>query len=298
MAQSLQFNGGALLKAEITLGNQNQWLKIGALGFGALNYGDVSLESGVSFATYTFVKRHTVKQQGLAYSYEVFTLAGIGKNSNLLGSAISDMNTQLLFNPSGKGGFNGIGLGFGKDYLPKKLKPYSLKRGQILMRFGNADHSVQVVFQNDVKLGNVFRGEGTDYGTTGSMRLGFAQIRDPFTAYELGIAVELFTARPNYTRLPRNTINSDDGRKPVWFVLGPFEDLFYSNLYVYGSYHDRDYSASIKLGVNSQRLGAYIQNTLHDGFGLNPRFPWDVTTKDRLFFEVSGSGFLNMHTDD
>ncbi len=81
------------------------------------NYGDVSLESGVSFATYTFVKRHTVKQQGLAYSYEVFALAGIGKNSNLLGSAISDMNTQLLFNPSGKGGFNGIGLGFWKGLL-------------------------------------------------------------------------------------------------------------------------------------------------------------------------------------
>ena len=298
MAQSLQFNGGALLKAEITLGNQNQWLKIGALGFGALNYGDVSLESGVSFATYTFVKRHTVKQQGLAYSYEVFALAGIGKNSNLLGSAISDMNTQLLFNPSGKGGFNGIGLGFGKDYLPKKLKPYSLKRGQILMRFGNADHSVQVVFQNDVKLGNVFRGEGTDYGTTGSLSFGFAQIKDPFTAYELGIALELFTARPNYTELPRNTIDSDDGRKPVWFVLGPFEDLFYSNLYAFGSYHDRDYSATVKLGINSQRLGAFIQNTLHDGFGLNPRFPWDITAKDRLFFEVSGATFLNIHTDE
>ncbi len=188
--------------------------------------------------------------------------------------------------------------GFGKDYLPKKLKPYSLKRGQILMRFGNADHSVQVVFQNDVKLGNVFRGEGTDYGTTGSLSFGFAQIKDPFTAYELGIALELFTARPNYTELPRNTINSDDGRKPVWFVLGPFEDLFYSNLYAFGSYHDRDYSATVKLGINSQRLGAFIQNTLHDGFGLNPRFPWDITAKDRLFFEVSGATFLNIHTDE
>ncbi|MFT5751826.1 MAG: hypothetical protein ACI828_002838 [Flavobacteriales bacterium] len=298
LAQSLAFNGGALLKAEIALGSQNQWLKIGALGYGTLNYGDVSIESGVSVATYTFVKRHTVKQQGLAYSYEVFALAGVGKNSNLLGSSISDLNSQLLFNPSGKGGFNGIGLGFGKDYLPKKLKPYGLRRGQILMRFSNADHSVQMVFQNDVKLGNVFRGEGTDYGTTGSLSLGFVQIRDPFTAYEVGIAVEVFTARPNYTELPVNKINSDDGRKPVWFVLGPFEDLFYSNLYAFGSYHDLEYSVSAKLGVNSQRMGAYIQNTLHDGFGLNPRFPWDVTAKDHLFFEMSGSGLLNARTDD
>lgn len=296
--QRLNFNGGALLKAEITLGNQNQWLKIGALGYGTLNYGDVSMESGVSVASYTFFKRHTVHQNGFAYSYEAFALVGVGKNSNLLGSAISDMNTQLLFNPSGKGGFNGIGLGFGKDYLPKKLKPYSLRRGQILMRFGNADHSMQVVFQNDVKLGNVFRGQGTDYGATGSLSLGFAQIRDPFSAYELGVAVALFTARPNYIELPRNPINSDDGRKPVWFVMGPFKDLFYSNLYAFASYHDRDYSITAKLGMNSQRMGAYIQNLLHDGFGLNPRFPWDVTAKDRLFFEISGAGFLNVQTDD
>lgn len=296
--QSFDFNGGALLKAEITLGNQNQWLKIGALGYGTLNYGDVSVESGVSLASYTFFKRHTVKQNGLAYSYEAFALVGIGKNSNLLGSTISDMNTQLLFDPYGKGGFNGIGLGFGKDYLPKKLKPFSLRRGQILMRFGNADHSVQVVFQNDVKLGNIFRGQGTDYGTTGSLSLGFVQIRDSFSAYEVGMAVELFTARPNYTILPRNSINSDDGRKPVWFVMEPFKDLFYSNLYAFGSYHDRDYSLTAKLGINSQRMGAYIQNTLHDGFGLNPRFPWDVTAKDTLFFEASGAGFLNIRTND
>lgn len=297
-AQRLAFNGGALLKAEIALGNQNQWLKIGMLGYGTLNYGDVSVESGVSVASYAFVKRHTVKQQGFAYSYEAFALAGVGKNSNLLGSTISDMNSQLLFNPFGKGGFNGIGFGFGKDYLPKKLKPYGLRRGQLLMRFSNADHSLQMVLQNDVKLGNVFRGQGTDYGTTGSLSLGFVQIQDPFTAYEVGIALDVFTARPNYSKLPVNKINSDDGRKPVWFVLGPFKELFYSNLYAFGSYHDRDYSVTAKLGVNSQRLGAFIQNTLHDGFGLNPRFPWDVTAKDRLFFEVSGSGLLNVRTDD
>ena len=41
--------------------------------------------------------------------------------------------------------------------------------------------------------------------------------------------------------------------------------------------------------MNSQWIGAYIQNTLHDGFGLNPRFPWKVDEKDQLFFEITGS---------
>jgi len=48
-AQKVNTNGGILLKAQITLGNQNQWLKLGIFGFGTLNYGDLSLESGMIF---------------------------------------------------------------------------------------------------------------------------------------------------------------------------------------------------------------------------------------------------------
>ncbi len=296
-SQKLNADGGVLLKAEITLGNQNQWLKLGVYGFGALNYGDISIESGLSFASYQFIKRHTLKASGLAYSYEFFALAGIGKNTNLLGSSVSNSNTSIIFNPKGKGGFNGLGFGFNKDYLPKTLKSYGLKRGALIMRFSNANHNLHFAFLNDFKIG-WFNGSGTDYGVTGSLDVGFTKIQDLQTVYQLGFGLDLFTPRPNYSKSPRNPINSDDGRKNVWYTLPPIKDLFYGNIYGYGTYQEDNYTVSLKLGVNSQKAGAYIQNILHDGLGLNPRFPWRVETKDKIYLEISGNGFLKEVHDE
>ncbi|TPN88983.1 hypothetical protein [Aquimarina algicola] len=286
--QVLKANGGVLLNAEITIGNQNQWLKLGVFGFGTLQYKDLSLESGLSIASYTFLKRHTIASPGIAYSYEFFALGGIGKNSNLLGSSISNMNTNLLFNPNGEGGFNGLGFGFGKDYLPGNLKSYGLRRGAFLMRFSNSNHNLHLAFLNDFKIG-WFNGSRTDYGVTGSLDIGFTKIKDLTTIYQLGFGVDLFTPRPNYSLSPRKTINSDDGRKNVWYMLPPYKDLFYGNLYLYGTLQGEHLMAHTKLGINSQKAGAFIQNTLHDGIGLNPRFPWAVETKDKLYIEISGN---------
>lgn len=296
-AQRFRADGGILLKAEITLGNQNQWLKLSTQGFGTLNYGDLSIESGLSFASYQFIKRHTVKTSGFAYSYELFALAGIGKNSNLLGSSISTMNTTLLFNPKGSGGFQGLGLGFSKDYLPKTLKSYGLKRGALIMRFSNANHNIHLTFHNDFSIGSL-GGAGTDYGVTGSLDIGFTEIVDLQTVQKIGIGIDLFTPRPDYSRSPRNPTNSDDGRKNVWYTLAPLKHLFYGNLYAYAAYQQKDLAFHGKLGINSQKAGAYIQNTLHDGFGLNPRFPWQVETTDKIYIEVSGNVFLKAVTDD
>ncbi len=299
IAQRLEVNGGFLAKAEITLGNQNQWLKLGLFGFGTANFGDIAIESGLSLASYTFLKRHTVKQKGLAYSYEFFVLGGVGQNSNLLGAATSEFNNTIVFNANGESGFHGLGFGFGKDYLPQKLKPYGLRKGQIIIRSSNAFHSLHIVFQNDVRLYRIFNGEGTDYGSTGSLTIGFANIVSNDVLYRVGAGIELFTARPDYSRAPRNPTNSDDGRKNVWFTLPPFRDLFYSNLYAFGIYQDNQGLAfSGKLGINSQKLGAFVQNTLHDGFGLNPRFPWDVTAVDKIIYELSGNVFFNATEND
>lgn len=297
LGQQLRADGGLLLKAEITLGNQNQWLKIGAFGFGTLNYGDASLESGVSFASYQFLKRHTKKVSGRGYSYEFFALGGIGKNTNLLGSSVSELNTAIIFNPNGTGGFNGLGFGFRKDHLPKDLKSYGIKRGQFIMRFSNADHSVHTVFSNDFKFRNFFNGERTDYATTGSLTLGVTSIRDIHRVYQAGLAIELFTPQPDYSRSPRNPINSDDGRKNVWFTLPPFKELFYANVYAFGTYQEEHYTLHSKIGINSKWIGAYVQNTLHDGFGLNPRFPWNVEEKNKLFYEIAGSTIYTLGAD-
>jgi len=296
--QRFEAQGGVLVKAEITIGSQNQWLKVGAFAFGTLNYGDVAIESGASLASYAFSKRHTVRQSDVAYGYELFALAGIGGNSNLLGSSVSDFNTALLVNAEGDGGFQGLGFGFGKDYLPGKLKPYGIRRGQIILRSSIANHNVHIVFHNDVRFGKVFNGQGTDYASTGALTIGYTQLVDAQEVFQLGVGVDLFTARPDYSRAPRNPINSDDGRKNVWFTLPPFVDLFYGNLYVFGHYQEEHLSFSAKAGINSHKAGAFIQNKLHDGFGLNPRFPWDVSRKDRLFIELSGSLFIDAIGDE
>lgn len=284
-AQKLNANGGLIFKAEIALGNQNQWLKLGAFGYGTLNYGDISIENGLSFAIYGFSKRHTIKTIGSAYSYEYFILAGIGKNENLLGSSGSNINNEMLFDATKKGGFKGFGFGFEKDIAPKKLGAYNLKRGQFHIRFSNADYNLHFTFINDFRLGRIFNGEGTDYGSTGSMKIRFAKIRSHKDIYSFGVGLNLFTPQPDYSRSPRQQQNSDDGRKNVWFTLPPYKDLFYANFYSMATYQNENRSVTAKLGVNSNKLGAYIQNVLHDGIGLNPRFPWDVTSKNKLFIE-------------
>ncbi len=296
-AQKVNTNGGILLKAQITLGNQNQWLKLGIFGFGTLNYGDLSLESGISIASYQFLKRHTLPVAGLAYSYDFFALAGLGKNSNLLGSSVSGMNSTLIFNPKGQGGFNGLGFGVSKDVLPKTLKTYGLRRGAFMMRFSNANHNIHLAFHNDFKIG-WFKGSGTDYGVTGTLDIGFTQIQDIRTIYQLGLGLDLFTAKPDYSKSPRNPINSDDGRKNVWFTLPPYKHLFYTNLYTYGTFQKEEYALHAKLGINSQKAGAYIQNKLHDGLGLNPRFPWQVDTSNKPYLEIGANAFLKEIKDD
>lgn len=292
-AQKLETNGSIQLKAEITLGNQNQWLKLGAFAFGTINYGNVAAESGLSFASYQFLKRHTKKIQGRGFSYEFFTLLGIGNNSNLLGSSVSNLNTLLIFDANRESNFNGVGLGFQKDYLPGNLKSYGIKRGQFLMRFSNANHNIHLAFLNDFKFGKLFNGERSDYATTGSLTIGLTKINDRQSAYQFGVALDVFTPQPNYSLSPRNPINSDDGRKNVWFTLPPFKDLFYSNLYAFGTYQDQNYALHTSLGINSEKIGAFVQNILHDGLGLNPRFPWDVSRKNKLYFQSSGSIYHN-----
>jgi len=270
-SQQLSADGGILLNAEITLGNQNQSLKLGLFGFGALNYGDLSIESGISLGLSQLFKRHTIKEHGIGYYYELFALGGIGKNTNLLGSSVSSMNTNLIVNANGNGGFNGLGFGVSKEVLPKSLKSYGL---------------------------GWFKGAGTDYGVTGSLAIGFSKIQSIHTAYQVGFGLDLFTPRPDYSQPPRSQINSDDGRKNVWYTLPPLKNLFYGNLYAYGTYQKTNFSVHSKLGIDSQKAGAYIQNILHDGLGLNPRFPWQVETKDKIYIEIHGNLFPKTITND
>ncbi len=292
-AQNFNGNGGIMLSFGLTIGNHNQTLKAGAFAFGVLSVNDISIESGLSILSYTFLKRHTVSNKGFAFSYEFFALAGLGNNNNLLGSSVSNLNDIVLFVPQSDSNFSGFGFGFTKDFLPNELSKFNVRRGQFLMRFSNANHNIHLAFTNDSNPIKLFNGQGTDFGLTGTLNVGFTQITNTNSLYQLGLGLELFTPKQDFNKLPRNPINSDDGRKNVWFTEKPFNDLFYGNIYGYGYYQNKSYSVKSKLGVNSQKAGAYVQNILHDGAGLNPRFPWNVTTEDKVFYEVSSSVFTN-----
>ncbi|MGK0385567.1 MAG: hypothetical protein ACI849_000169 [Patiriisocius sp.] len=293
-SQDVAFNGGVQLKGTLLLGNQNQAIKLSVFGFGTANYNDVAVEAGATIFVNQLFKRHTVKNIGIGYGYDLFTMFGIGQNSNLLGSSISNINNSLLVNPSGKGGFNGFGFGLEKEYLPAALQAFSPRRGSILTRFSNANHTINIAFLNDFRLGQLIRGEGTDYAATGTLKVSYTEIGTDGLVYQLGVGLDLFTPKADFSKSPDNPVNSDDGRKNVWFMRVPFEDLFYANAYFFGSLQNNHGSGTLKLGYNSQRLGAYVQNTLHDGPGLNPRFPWNVRAQDKLFIEVSGSAFQNL----
>lgn len=282
----------------MVLGNQKQHINAAVSVIAALRYGDAAAESAFSLSLGHLEKVHTLKTRGRFFAYDVFALVGIGTNSNLLGSALTDATNTLIFNSEESGKFSGIGFGFQKDILPKTLEVFNNRRGKLVMRFANANHSIALTFFNDFRFGKLFFGEGTDYGRTGALKMGYTQITSIHTLYNVGLVLELFTPKPNYKLTPNNPINSDDGRKNVWHTSGPYKDLFYANLYGFAQYQSRYYTVVTKLGYNSEKLGAFIQNTLHDGAGLNPRFPWHVATNDKLFFEAEGALLKTIQNED
>jgi hypothetical protein len=287
-AQSVTTNIGFLLKAQLQLGNQNKSVKIGAYGLGTAQYKNFALESGVALYSGYLFKRHTIKTKGFNFGYDAFILGGIGTNKNLLGSSFFE-DGALVATIENNQRFYGIGLGFEKEFLPGKLKTFNQRLGKFLMRFSTNNGSVNLQFKNDFRGGNIFNGEGTDFGKTGSFTIGYSKILNPLEIYQVGIALELFTPAPDYSKTPNNILNSADGSRNVWYTKPPFKNVFYANLYAFGSYQNNYLTSNIKAGVNSQKIGAFVQNTLHDSFGLNPRFPWNVSAKDKIFVEFTNS---------
>jgi len=295
-AQKIAHNEGLLLTTSITLGNQNDWLKVGVFAFGAVNYKGIAAEGGISVGLKQLFKRHTINTRGISKSYEVFGMLGGGQNDDLLGASVSTQHHTIFRTPLQNKSFAGIGFGFEQEFLPHTLNKYALKRGKFLLRFANNNTNVHLAFLNDFKAGKLFYGEGTDYGETVTLIIGVTQKRNDTEAFQVGYGITLFTPPPNYSLSPRNPINSDNGRKNVWYLAPDTPAIFYANSYAYGSYQSNQYSLHSKLGKNSAKMGANIQNKLHDGFGLNPRFPWDTTKKDRLYYEFAASLFYNTVT--
>ncbi|PKP24759.1 MAG: hypothetical protein CVU03_11125 [Bacteroidetes bacterium HGW-Bacteroidetes-2] len=286
-AQNTVAKGGVSLKAEFAFGSQNQHFKLGSYFFGTINIGNFGTESGTAFSVYLFTKRHGLKIPGLAYSYELFAMTGWGKSTNLLGSTIAILPTESIFNPKGVGGFGGIGFGINKDILPRDLKKFNSRRGNFLLRYSNSNYSINLNFSNDMNF-LLFKGQGTDLGATGSLIITAVEIRG-YELRRLGIGLDVFTPVPDYLQLPRNTINSDDGWRNVWFNTNPYKDLLHANLYVDARFQENAFSWAGKIGVDSPKIGAYVQNVIHDSFGLFPRFSWPVEQNSKLFYEFTAN---------
>ena len=296
--QEINHNAGLLVKTEITLGNQNDWLKVGLFGFGAANYKGVAVESGFSIGITQLFKRHTFKIKGNGSFYEIFGLLGSGQNHDLLGSAVSTQNNNILIVPNTQGNFKGIGFGYEKETLPNPLKKYSLKRGKLLLRYSNNNSNYHLAFLNDFKAGKLFNGEGTDFGETGTLILGFTKRQSLNEIYQAGFGITLFTPPPDYSKSPRNKINADFGRKNVWFTKKDVPQIFYANTFAFGTFQKNNKSFHSKLGIESNKFGAFLQNKLHDGFGLNPRYPWNIDQKNKVYLELSASYLYNTTTND
>jgi hypothetical protein len=140
---------------------------------------------------------------------------------------------------------------------------------------------------NDLRE-SVLKGGATDYGQTASFMLQYSTINNDRLT-QIGLGLDLFTPQPDFSKAPSNPQNSDEGRHRVWYTSAPWENLFAGNLFVEVTHQSAERAISAKLGADSHRLGAFLQNSIHDEFGVLPRFPWAVEQSEKAFFEITAT---------
>ncbi len=285
--------GRVSLNFTLSFGSHETHAKLGLLTFGILEDNNFAIEAGLGLWAQASFKRFGHSQIDWSTGYESFALAGFGNNSNLLGSSLSSLTTQTFYNEDSEGSFFGIGLGVSDEWSSTNLNELIHQTGKIYLRLANRNNSLHIGFENDLKA-SLLRGEGKDYGITASADVGFTSANsNHIQQYRLGFL--LFTPKPDFNKEPNNTINSGDGRKRVWFTQSPLDSLFNGNFYFSATWISDDYALSSQIGVDSKKLGAKLQNDIHDEFGLVPRFPWPVEQDDTLLWNVVLSKNLSTH---
>lgn len=291
-ALSSQAGGGVQIKLELTLGNQDTAARISVFGFGAASKGKTAVEAGLSFWGQYQLRRYGAAHNGWAGGYEAFALVGHGRNDNLLGSVVGQLGTNGFSDPDHRGDFFGLGFGIRDDQIAGSLAKFGVRQGSVILRAASADRSLHLNFSNDFRIGPVY-GQATDFGPTSRVRLGYAKVLGR-RLDRYGLAFDIFTPQQDFKRAPSNPENSGDGRKRSWYTTEPWGALFHANLYVSAARSTDDSTWSAKLGTDSPRLGAYLQNRIHDGFGLYPRFPWPTAVPNRPYVELTGARLKNL----
>ena len=280
-------HGGLKLNIELTFGTHNITSRIGLLAFGAATERNLATEFGGGVWAQTHLRRFGAGTTGWSVGYDAFGLVGIGDNTNLLGSALSESVTTPLFRERSQKSFFGVGYGIIDENISGSLSKFGLQRGKLIVRAANKTSSIHITFANDLRE-SVMKGGATDYGQTAALAIQFNQIRRN-SLTQLGFGLDFFTPQPDYNREPNNPINSSEGRKRVWYTTKPWDRLFHANLFFEFSRQDEERAISGKFGTNSHKLGAYAQNKIHDSFGIVPRYPWAVDQNNKPFFEVTAA---------
>ena len=251
--------------------------------FGFKNGSSVFINGSCSYEVYR--TKFGVKNYGSGINYSVKGILGWGNGLNLAGSLISTTSNNFFYDQSHPTSFNGFGIGVDVNLQFGTLKKFSNKRGNFLGLFSQKQTMIHFNFSNDFKSG-FFRGKGGDMGETGSLMLKIAQLQSNYIDI-YGVGLALFTPEPDYSKNPTQQKNSDDESAIVLPSTTPFENLYHGNIFGSFSRTSNYYSIALKLGVDSKKTGANIQNWLHDTFGLYPRFEWPVDEKNKLLFECA-----------
>lgn len=292
---SQNFNGtiNGAVSVNILLGTQLKALNVGLSIFGTTTYkSETSLEGGINFNFSPFIQKYGVYQGNFSSSIEMFGLIGYGKNDNLLGSNVGlTKHTSFYDYTINDNQFYGAGMSVILNKITGDLSKFQNKQGGIIIRMSDNKSSIAFNINNDLSAWPFTR-SGSDKGSTARAMLSYTTIRG-VELYGFGAGLDMFTPVADYSRAPRETINDEDGTVAVLFNTKPYDDLYHLNLFSSFVYQNQQNNFNIdgRLGVDNYKLGAFVQNSIHDSFGMVPRFSWPIAKKGKFYslFDINTS---------
>lgn len=294
---SQNFSGtiNGAISVNILLGTQLKALNVGLSVFGTTTYKlNTSFEGGVNFNFSPFLQKYGVYKGSFSSSLEMFGLAGYGDNHNLLGSNVGLTKHTSFYDYNAESNkFYGAGVSIVLNKIGGDLKKFQNKQGGVIFRFSKNQSSVAFNMLNDVSAGP-FSKSGTDKGSTARAILSYTTIKG-YELYGFGIGLDMFTPEANYGKSPRSNVNDEDGTVAVLINTKPYEDLFHLNLFASMVYQNQleNFNFDGRVGVDSYKLGAFVQNSIHDNFGLFPRFSWPITKNGKFYSLLDINTSLN-----
>ncbi|PIQ16556.1 MAG: hypothetical protein COW67_02260 [Flavobacteriales bacterium CG18_big_fil_WC_8_21_14_2_50_32_9] len=281
----------------ILLGTQEKALNFGISIFGTSTYKSTSVEGGINVNISPFFQKYGIYQGNFAGSIEFFGLIGYGKNANLLGSNVGiTRHTAFYDYTKTRNFFYGAGLVAVLNQTTGNLKKFDNKQGGLILRFSDKQNSVAFNMVNDVNA-RPFSKSGTDKGNTARAILSYSTIKND-ELFGVGIGLDMFTPEADYGVVPHSHTNSEEDTRLVLVNTKPYDHLFHFNLFSSFVYQNDKLNFDARFGVDNYKLGALVQNIIHDNFGLYPRFSWPITQKGKFYSLLDFNAPFNINFND